>query len=66
MSVNWSIVIQRSSTPARSNILRPLDLPAELRQLDEVGTGPLQERLDAVECELLRAALEQAGRQTRR
>ena len=55
-------VMQRSLTLARSNILRPLDLPVELRQVEvDAGTGPLQERLDTVERELLRAALEQAG-----
>jgi two-component system response regulator AtoC len=54
-------VIQRSLTLARGPLLRPLDLPPELRQVDTAGPGPLQERLDAVEREMLSAALERAG-----
>jgi DNA-binding NtrC family response regulator len=52
-------LIQRSLTLARSNILRPVDLPAELRRVD-VDSGPLQEQLDAVERGLLSTALENA------
>ncbi|HRY14681.1 MAG TPA: sigma-54 dependent transcriptional regulator [Candidatus Competibacteraceae bacterium] len=62
-------LVQRSVTLARSSVLRPLDLPPEVRRLDAgdgLESGPLQERLDAVEKELLRSALEQAdGVQTR-
>lgn len=50
-------VIQRSLTLARSNILRPVDLPAELRRTD-ADSGPLQEQLDTVERKLLFRALE--------
>ena len=58
-------LIQRSLTLARSNILRPVDLPAELRRV-EADSGPLQEQLDAVERGLLSTALAQAdGVQTR-
>ncbi|MDQ5911350.1 MAG: hypothetical protein QG599_3447 [Pseudomonadota bacterium] len=58
-------LIQRSLTLARGSLLRPLDLPPEVRRI-ETGSGPLQERLDTVERDLLRSALEQAdGVQTR-
>lgn len=54
-------LIQRSLTLARSNVLRPLDLPPAVQRLDRVAEGgPLQERLDEVERALLRSALEQA------
>ncbi len=52
-------VIQRSLTLARSNLLRPTDLPAELRRV-ETESGPLQEQLDAVERGLLSTALDHA------
>jgi len=52
-------LIQRSVTLARSSILRPLDLPPEVRRLDADDSGPLQERLAIVERELLLSALEQ-------
>jgi two-component system response regulator AtoC len=54
-------IIQRSLTLVRGPVVRALDLPAELRQVDAAEPGPLQERLDAVEREMLRAALERAG-----
>ncbi len=58
-------LIQRSLTLVRGSVLRPLDLPPEVRRT-ETGSGPLQERLDTVERELLRSALEQTeGVQTR-
>jgi DNA-binding NtrC family response regulator len=54
-------LIQRSVTLVRGSVLRPLDLPPEVRRLDAEDSGPLQERLATVERELLLSALEQTG-----
>ncbi|MBK1619995.1 two-component system response regulator [Lamprobacter modestohalophilus] len=53
-------LLQRMLTLARGPVLRPMDLPPEVREPSKRATGPLQERLDAMERELLRAALERA------
>jgi DNA-binding NtrC family response regulator len=53
-------LLQRMLTLARGPVLRPTDLPAEVREPNTHASGPLQERLDAMERELVRAALERA------
>jgi two-component system response regulator AtoC len=53
-------IIQRALTLLRGSVLRPLDLPPELRHTAANEQGPLQQRLDGVEREMLLAALEQA------
>ncbi|MCG6941594.1 MAG: sigma-54 dependent transcriptional regulator [Thiohalocapsa sp.] len=53
-------VIQRGVTLARGSVLRAADLPPELRRAENTGAGQLQERLDAVERELLATALDRA------
>ncbi|NEX19958.1 sigma-54-dependent Fis family transcriptional regulator [Thiorhodococcus mannitoliphagus] len=52
-------IIQRSLTLARGTVLQPKDLPEEVRQGPQVHQGALQERLDAMEREMLSAALAQ-------
>jgi two-component system response regulator AtoC len=51
-------VIQRTITLTRSQIIRPSDLPEEVRQYRATTQGTLAERLEAVEREMLLAALE--------
>ncbi len=53
-------IIQRSLTLSRSSLLQPTDLPDEVRDGATLDPGLLQERLDTLERDLLRAALEQA------
>jgi two-component system response regulator AtoC len=53
-------IIQRSVTLARGSLLRPVDLPPEVRRPEAVDQWPLQERLEAVEREMLLEALERA------
>jgi DNA-binding NtrC family response regulator len=53
-------VIQRGLTLARGSVLRAADLPPALRRAEPDRSGALQERLAALECELVTAALEQA------
>lgn len=53
-------LLQRMLTLARGPTLRPLDLPPEVREPRAPQAGPLQDRLDAMERELLRGALERA------
>lgn len=52
-------IIQRSLTLARGSRLQPADLPDEVRQAEGTEPGPLQERLDSLERDLLIAALNQ-------
>lgn len=52
-------IIQRSLTLARGSILLPADLPEEVRTDPSAAQGRLQERLDALERDMLLAALEQ-------
>jgi len=52
-------ILQRSITLARGSLLRPTDLPAAVRRGDSRDRGPLHERLDDLEREMLLAALEQ-------
>jgi DNA-binding NtrC family response regulator len=53
-------IIQRSLTLTRGNRLQPSDLPAEVRRSPAPEQGLLQERLDTLERDLLRVALENA------
>lgn len=53
-------LLQRILTLARGPVVRPADLPQEVREPADPGSGQLQERLDAMESGLLRAALERA------
>ncbi|MBK1642576.1 two-component system response regulator [Chromatium okenii] len=51
-------IIRRSMTLARGNWLQPTDLPAEVRRQPAADSGLLQERLETLERELLRTALD--------
>jgi two-component system, NtrC family, response regulator AtoC len=59
-------VIQRTVTLARGTVVRPRDLPDELRYPRDGASGNLAERLASVEKEMIRSSLENAdGVQTR-
>ena len=51
-------VIQRTITLARGPVIRPADLPEEIRHHQATTQGTLEERLEAVEKEMLLSALE--------
>ncbi len=53
-------IVQRTITLARGSVIRPKDLPPEVRAGERVASqgGPLKERLEAVEREMILAALE--------
>jgi DNA-binding NtrC family response regulator len=51
-------IIQRTITLARGEIIQPLDLPEEIRHYQATTRGTLMERLDALEREIILAALE--------
>jgi transcriptional regulator with GAF, ATPase, and Fis domain len=51
--------VQRAVTLARGSLVRPADLPAEIRHPAATDPGALAERLETVEREMLLAALEQ-------
>ncbi len=54
-------IIQRALTLSRSSVLRPGDLPPEVRRPAAVDqSGPRQERLESVEKEMLEQALDKA------
>ncbi len=53
-------LLQRALTLARGPVLRPADLPEEVRRGEPLDQGPLQEQLDGIERALLTAALEAA------
>lgn len=56
-------IIQRTITLARTRLVRPQDLPTEVRtgaRISSHGGGPLKERLEAVEKEMILAALERS------
>jgi len=53
-------VVQRTVTLARGSMIRPADLPPEVRRHDAADRGTLGERLDAVEREMLLSALEKS------
>lgn len=54
-------ILQRGLTLTRGNLLRPADLPDEVRRNDTLDRGPLQERLDNLEREMLLGALEKSA-----
>lgn len=54
-------VIQRTVTLARSSLISPHDLPDEIRHHQATTQGTLADRLDAVEREMLLAALEKSA-----
>ena len=54
-------IIQRGLTLARGSLLRPLDLPDEVRSDGYQDAGQLQERLDAMERDILVTALRNAN-----
>ena len=59
-------VIQRTVTLARGSVIRPEDLPPELRLPRESAGGNLAERLESVEKQMILAALDkEEGVQTR-
>ncbi|MGD9731899.1 MAG: sigma-54-dependent transcriptional regulator [Desulfamplus sp.] len=52
-------IVQRTVTFARTTVVQPSDLPHEVRHYEAVGsTGSLEDRLMAVENEMIRSALE--------
>ncbi|MDM8525354.1 sigma-54 dependent transcriptional regulator [Desulfococcaceae bacterium HSG8] len=51
-------IIQRTVTLTRGSIIRPRDLPSEVRYHQVTAQGTLSERLEAVEREMLISALE--------
>ena len=54
-------VIQRTVTLARGRIIRPSDLPPEIRSPAVRSSGPLKERLRRMEREMILEALERNG-----
>ncbi len=54
-------VIQRTATLARGSVIRPTDLPGEIRFHQAASAGTLVERLNSVEREMILAAMEKAG-----
>ncbi len=59
-------IIQRAVTLSRGQVIKPMDLPPEIRHYQAVSTGTLNERLEAVEKETILSALEKAeGVQTK-
>ena len=51
-------IVQRTATLARNEIIRPADLPREIRHHSTVSHGTLAESLEAVEREMIISALE--------
>lgn len=52
-------IVQRTVTFARTAVIQPADLPEEIRHHEAVGSGgTLEERLMAVEYEMIKSALE--------
>ena len=54
-------VIQRTVTLARTETIRPADLPEEIRHHQATTQGTLTERMEAVEREMLVSALEKCS-----
>jgi len=54
-------IIQRTVTLARGSIIRPSDLPPELRRHQAETQGSLNERLEALEKEMIISALEKTN-----
>lgn len=53
-------IVQRSVTLARGPVIHPDDLPEEIRHHGDVTQGTLEERLNAVEQQMIRSALEKS------
>jgi two-component system response regulator AtoC len=51
-------IIQRTVTLVRGNVIKPMDLPPEIRYHQAADQGILSDRLESVEREMLMAALE--------
>jgi len=51
-------IVQRTATLVRGGIVRPVDLPQEIRHHSTVAQGTLAENLEAVEREMIVSALE--------
>jgi DNA-binding NtrC family response regulator len=51
-------VLQRVVTMSRGGVIRPVDLPAELRSTSAEMNGPLVQRLEFMELQMIRDALE--------
>ncbi len=54
-------IVQRTITLARSSIIKPSDLPPELRRHQAETQGTLNERLEALEKEMIISALEKTN-----
>ena len=54
-------VIQRTVTLARGSVVRPEDLPEEVRRYRRLKSGPLEERLAELEKEMILEALEKTN-----
>jgi len=54
-------VVQRTATLTRGHLIRPADLPQEIRHFQAATQGTLAERLEAVEREMILSALEKSG-----
>lgn len=54
-------IVQRTVTLARVGVIRPDDLPEEVRRHQVTSEGVLADRLEAVEREMLLSALEKSG-----
>ncbi len=54
-------IVQRAVTLSRGRVIKPMDLPPEIRHYQAISTGTLNERLEAVERETILSALEKAG-----
>ncbi|MFO7599936.1 MAG: sigma-54 dependent transcriptional regulator [Candidatus Desulfacyla sp.] len=53
-------MVQRTVTLTRGNSIRPADLPHEIRHFQATTQGTLEERLEAVEREMILSALEKS------
>ena len=54
-------IIQRTVTLARGRVIRPEDLPEEVRHYRRLRSGPLEERLASLEREMILEALSKAN-----
>jgi two-component system, NtrC family, response regulator AtoC len=54
-------IVQRTATLIRGNVIHSRDLPEEVRRNDAVAYGTLEERLSALEYDLIKSALEKSN-----
>ncbi len=54
-------IVQRTLTLTRGGLIKPADLPPEVRRAEMIDHGLLQERIEAVEREMLVSALERTA-----